>query len=293
MKNKFNKLVFVFSFFLIFSSCSNDDEGIDSTPPLNTLEAIELMDVSYGSDELQTYDIYLPKDRTASNTKVFVLIHGGGWVSGDKSELEYLVNLLKSNFSDYAIVNLNYRLASISNNPFPMQTDDVTSVINDLKDKSSQYQINSDFAFIGLSAGAHLSMLYSYSLDTNEDVEMVCSIVGPTNFTDPNYIDNPEYQNFVLAIQLITGVPFASNPEYYENLSPYHVVNGSAPPSILFYGGKDELVPVSQGTDLRDKLNDLGVINEFTLYENEGHGWEGENAIDTQNKLIDFINLYF
>lgn len=277
---------------IFFYSCSSDD-AINTTPTLDTLKAAELLDVSYGSDNLQAYDIYLPEGRTERSTKVFILIHGGAWVSGDKSELNDLVSLLKTTYPDYAIVNLNYRLGALGMSPFPMQTDDITSVINDLKSKSNEYQIASDYAFIGTSAGGHLSMLYSYTLDASNDVEMVCSIVGPTNFTDSNYIDNPEYTSFVLAIQLVTGVSFINNPNYYIDLSPYHVVQEDAPPTILFYGGMDELVPTTQGVDMHNRLNELGVINSFSLYENEGHGWDGANAIDTQNKLTVFIDQHF
>jgi dipeptidyl aminopeptidase/acylaminoacyl peptidase len=117
---------------------------------------------------------------------------------------------------------------------------------------------------------------------------MVCSIVGPTNFTDPAYLDNPG--EAIQELLDLYGVDAAT--EFLEEVSPYHRVTASAPPTILFYGGQDPLVPTSQGTDMRDKLNELGVTNEFTLYENEGHGWGGLNALDTWVKLQIFIENY-
>jgi len=122
---------------------------------------------------------------------------------------------------------------------------------------------------------------------------MVCSIVGPTNFTDENYISNPNYSNFLKGMQLITNVSFEDNPAYYKNLSPYHIVTSTAPPTLLFYGGKDDLVPSTQGLDLHHKLDELNIINEFTLYENEGHGWQGAALNDTYDKLENFISVYF
>jgi acetyl esterase/lipase len=287
LKNKCNKIFICLLFILGLYSCSEDTEI-----QLNkNLQKQEKINVSYGTDVAQKYDLYLPADRSKSFTKFFVLIHGGSWISGDKSDLNYLVQSLRNNFSEYAIVNLNYRLASLTRNAFPMQLNDIESAISHLKSNAETNQISENSAFIGISAGAHLSMLYSYKNPTN--IEMICSIVGPTNFTDPNYLDNPDFNNFVLGLQLITGENFETNPRYFENLSPYHIVTESAPPTILFYGGKDELVPTSQGIDLDIKLSELNIDHEFTLYENEGHGWQGQSAIDTNNKLISFIKKYF
>ena len=101
---------------------------------------------------------------------------------------------------------------------------------------------------------------------------------------------------YILCLQgiaLITGVNFTDNPTYYEELSPYHIVTNLAPPTILFYGGMDDLIPTSQGVDMHSKLNEIGVVNEFYLYENEGHGWDGIPLQDTHTKLENFISKYF
>jgi acetyl esterase/lipase len=293
MKNlysKFSKIIIV-SLTILFISCSSDDNEV--IIEISPLAASQMLDVSYGANSQQKYDIYLPEGRTKQTTKVFILVHGGSWVSGDKNDMNDFVNLLKPNFLEYAIVNINYRLANITTNAFPMQINDIESVISDLKSNADAYQISNNYGFIGVSAGAHLSMLYSYKFDVSNEVDMVCSVVGPTNFTDTNYVSNPDYAQMIIAFQIITGVNYADNPEYYEDLSPYHVVTNSAPPTILFYGDQDELIPTTQGVEMHAKLNSLGIVNEFTLYEGEGHGWDGANAIDTNTKLKVFISTHF
>lgn len=271
-----------------FSCTKNDDVDI-----IDTTIATQYIDVSYGSAPQQIYDIYLPKNRSNSKTKVLILVHGGSWVSGDKSDLNGFIQTLKQEFPEYAIVNLNYQLATIGKSPFPMQIEDLEKAVSHLKSNSNDYQISTNYGFIGVSAGAHLSMVYSFQNSSSNNVKMVCSIVGPTNFTDENYISNPDYFEVSTGIQLLTGVNYESNPDYYKNLSPYHIVTENAPPIILFYGGKDDLIPTSQGIDLHMRLDALGVINEFTLYENEGHGWEGDALNDTYIKLKQFILNHF
>lgn len=288
IKDKINKILILIFLILGFYSCSDNNED-----PIQVLPVSEIKNIAYGVDSDQIFNVYLPAGRSKLSTKTFVLVHGGSWISGDKNDISDFVTILKFNFPEYAIVNMNYRLASFGNPPFPMQTDDIQSVLDHLENNSEEYQIRQKYAFLGVSAGAHLSMLYAYKYDTNTTVDMVCSIVGPTNFTDTNYVDNPNYANFITAIQLMTGESITENPAYYEGFSPLHVVTESAPPTILFYGGKDDLVPTSQGIEMNDKLSELNVEHEFTLYENEGHGWTGTNSIDTSTKLVNFINLHF
>ncbi len=281
--------IFLFLFICFSYSCSNNEEIV----VLNSNEIAEFQNISYGENSQQIFDIYLPKNRSVKQTKVFIIVHGGSWISGDKSDLDELKQSLKNQFTNYAIVNINYRLASIGNSPFPMQINDIENVISTLKSKASEYQISNKYGLIGVSAGAHLSLLYSYKYDFEKNVKMVCSVVGPTNFTDENYLNNPDFTDVSQGIALITGVNFTDNPTYYEELSPYHIVTNLAPPTILFYGGMDDLIPTSQGVDMHSKLNEIGVVNEFYLYENEGHGWDGIPLQDTHTKLENFISKYF
>lgn len=273
-------------FILLNYACSQDNDTDLSPSPTDpaTVEASTLLNVSYGADSRQVYDIYLPQNRTLA-TKVIILVHGGGWTSGDKSEMSTFIELIQTDLPEYAVVNINYRLANDTTSPFPMQLEDISAIINDLKSKNEQYIISEDYGFLGTSAGAHLSMLWSYDYDTLADVNMVASIVGPTNLADEAYLNNadPAIQGYIDLLGMDLVVPFL------ENFSPFHKVTNSAPPTILFYGGQDPLIPNSQGTDLSDKLTTLGVTHSFTIYPNEGHGWVGPNATDTWNKFKAFV----
>jgi len=261
-------------------SCSKED----SEPNLSNepLKEAEFLNVSYGDDAQQVYDIYLPANRNL-NTKVLILVHGGGWTSGDKIDMNPYVTIAKQDISEYAIVNINYRLASQGVSPFPMQLNDITTVINHLKANQDNYLISNNYGFIGVSAGAHLSMLWSYNYDTQNNVNMVASIVGPTNFTDP------EYANLINPAFLFFGVTPSNT--FLELYSPFHQVEANSPATTLFYGGVDPLIPSSQGIEMDAKLTQLGVTHEFTFYPNEGHGWVGVNLFDTWTKLKTFIEV--
>lgn len=273
----------------LYFSCSNSG---DDTPDPNTLTYKEFLNVSYGSDSNQTYDIYLPEGRT-KNTKVMILVHGGGWSSGDKSSMDALIGLYRADFPDIALVNINYRLSDENNPPYPMQIDDITSIVSQLKSKKDDYVISEQYGFLGTSAGGHLSLLWSYAFDTQSNVNMVCSIVGPTDFTDPAYLENTD----PLLQELLNVYGVNPSNTFLEEVSPVYQATSTSPPTIHFYGGQDPLVPTTQGIRLRDKLNELSVINEFILYENAGHGW-GATAeeipllLDTWGKIKSFTQTY-
>jgi acetyl esterase/lipase len=215
-------------------------------------------------------------------------VHGGAWIEGDKADMNYLIPFIKQNLPGYAIANLNYRLASTGVYAFPMEIDDIDAAFNKLK--SDNNGISDNFGFIGTSAGGHLSLLYSYTKNQNNNIKMVASIVGPTNFTDTNYTNNPAWLSQYLAL---TGVNYVGNETYYQGLSPYHKATAVSPPTIMFYGNADSLIPTTQGQDLHAKLNQLGVYNEFNLY-NGGHGnWSQTDLSDAYTKLVNFVKLKF
>ena len=280
------KQVVVLFFSIALVSCNNElvvDAPTESIP----LEYQEFIDVSYGNDAQQVYDIYLPQDRD-SNTKVMILVHGGGWTSGDKSDMNVLKDLYRQELPNVAIVNINYRLSDQNNPPYPMQINDITAIINHLKANKDDYVISENYGFLGISAGGHLALLWSYAFDLQNNVSMVGSIVGPTNFTDPAYLNN---SNPILQ-ELLEVYGINTSNEFLEEISPLHRVTSTAPPTVLFYGAQDPLIPTTQGTALRDQLDVLGVTNQFTLYPNAGHGWIGAELLDTWSKLKVFTNTH-
>lgn len=275
---------------LLFVSCSSDEPGILESPEVLAAEAH--LNVSYGDDPLQVYDIYLPEGRTSETTKVLVLVHGGAWIAGDKTEMASYIPMLKENHPEYAIVNMNYVVATAAHPAFPHQILDVGRVIDQLSSKKEELQILPEFGLIGASSGAHLSLMYDYVHDTGDQVKMVCDIVGPTDFTDPFYPEN--YANFNLLISyLVDESAYPEGTNYIETLSPAFWVSSKSSPTILFYGNQDPLVPLANGRLLNSKLAAAEIPHTFTVYDG-GHGnWDAAIFDDLEIKLSAFIADHF
>jgi acetyl esterase/lipase len=219
---------------------------------------------------------------------VFVLIHGGGWSAGDKADFTYMLNSLKTYYPNHAIININYRLASEASPAYPKQINDIQAALDEIS--LPKYNVSSQFFLFGSSAGGHLSLLYSYGFDPNHHVKGICNTVGPSDFTDPNYLNNPLYNSFYSV--LINGG--TQNQALIEEVSPAHRVTTTSPPTISFYGSADPLVPSTQMARLHNVLDSLGVYNEATMYQGAGHGnWDQNQSNDCVAKIVLFINTYF
>ena len=148
MRNPLLMILFILAFIV---SCKKDDGSEEDM-------SVSMLNVSYGTNAQQKMDVYLPATRSATTTKVMIMIHGGGWNTGDKVDFNEYVDSLKKREPSYAIFNINYRLA---NTPdlFPAQELDVKAAVEFIYNKRQEYNISDKFVLVGGSAGGHLALL--------------------------------------------------------------------------------------------------------------------------------------
>lgn len=279
---KFYKLLFIVAIPLMILSCQKPIDEIVNT----NVAAKTMLNVSYGASSEQTMDIYLPANRTATSTKVIAMIHGGGWNSGDKSELTEYTDSIRKRLPDYAVFNINYRLA-IGSNLFPTQENDVKSAIQFIINNSSNYFVSQKFVLLGVSAGAHLALLQGYKYASQIKPKAIVSFFGPTDLID--MYNHPANPLVPAAMVSVIGKTPAQDSLLYANSSPINFVSNTSSPTILLQGGLDPLVSVTQATMLKAKLDVAGVINQYVFYPTEGHGWFGANLNDSFNKIEIFL----
>jgi len=132
---------------------------------------IEKLDVAYtppanGDPQVAKMDIYsIPN----GNPKRFmVFIHGGSWVTGDKSNLSTTADTLIQWFveRDFVVVAPNFRLATAPGNTqvvtYREQATDIAQALAWLSNNGSQYGVTQkEILLLGFSSGAHLVALVS------------------------------------------------------------------------------------------------------------------------------------
>ena len=260
--------------FLMTLSCASDSTG--SETPTTPLPAKDEYNVSYGNHAQQKYDIYLPEGRSAATTKVFIFIHGGGWLGGDKADYNRGIPVMKNTyFPKYAVVNMNYVLGNVFSPGYalPNQIDDIQAVIDHIKSKSAEYQVKPEFVLCGNSAGGHLAMFYAYKKQ-NPEIKAVVNIVGPTDFNIPSWSGNPLNGFFGNLVNPAVVPPGMSVGTY---ASPVTWVSTLSPPTISFYGPTDTTENAAENrASLDAKLTEKGVAHESYIYNGDHNAWAVE-----------------
>lgn len=273
---------------LFLNACKKSDSGSTNEP---SIAAKTELNVVYGTDIKQRMDVYLPADRNPTKTKSMILIHGGSWFAGDKSDFDATIDSLRKILPDYAFFNINYRLASQGGvNLFPTQEIDVRTAYNHIYANRAQYQISDKFILAGASAGAHLAMLIGYKDDMPIKPKAIVNYFGPSDLVD--MYNNPVggNNNIRLALAAVIGGTPTSNPTIYASSSPTNYITATAPPTISLHGGLDLLVAPSQSTKVRDALTARMVPNEYVFYPNAGHGdWDAATFRDSYLKIAAFL----
>jgi acetyl esterase/lipase len=280
MREKIAYCILLISIVLI-SYCNDSSDSADSS--LDPSVSAEFIDVSYGNHPLQRLDVYLPASRTIQ-TKVIILVHGGAWVEGDKSSYSEWSRGLSST-KGFAVFNINYRLVD-GTATWRDQVDDIALAVTYILGQSSVWHYASNkIAMIGGSAGGHLSLLYAHHYDTENKIDTVVSLAGPTDITD---ID---LYNMVLAKGLDLYANIFITVDEREEASPVNGISGK--PTLIFHGMLDDIVPYSQSQKLYDALIANGTICELYLYADTDHS-VGGNALDPDvNRFLEINQIIF
>ncbi len=261
----------------------------DGSPDIDeNVSALTIPNQPYGPDPAQKMDIYLPADRNSTETKVMILVHGGAWATGDKTDFTDYVDTMKRRMPGYAIFNINYRLSTGTANLFPTQENDVKAAIEFIYSKRNEYKISDKFVLLGASAGAHLALLHGYKQTTPVKVKAIVDFFGPTDMVD--IYNNPASPLISSAtVAQIVGATPTSNATLYQESSPINYVTAQSPPTMILHGGADPLVSPTQSMALNSKLQVMGVVHQYIFYPAESHGWVGANLIDSFDKIQAFL----
>lgn len=231
-------------------------------------EIIEYKNITYKQTTSRPLKLDIYRLKTLPRpAPVLVFIHGGGWKKGDKSDyLRYLVDFAKKG---YVTATISYRFSQEA--PFPAAVKDVKCAIRWIKAHAQDYFIDPKrIAVIGGSAGGHLAMMIGYSSDAREfedecpgidstitsRVQAVVNLYGPSNLATDAALVRPSVINFI-------GKPADKAFEEYVKASPVTYLSIDDPPTLIFHGTIDELVPVEQSDSLKAALDRIGVVAEY------------------------------
>ena len=135
--------------------------------------------LAYASASPSQYlDLYVPDSDTP--LPLFVLIHGGGFISGDSQtrQAQFLYRYFRNH--GFACASVNYRLAGEA--PFPAAIEDVRSAVHFLADNAAQYNLDAEkIAVWGESAGGYLAATEAVT-ETEVPISALVDFYGVADF---------------------------------------------------------------------------------------------------------------
>lgn len=231
-------------------------------------------DLVFSSNDKVKLDLYTPVSLNGHPAEVVILLHGGGWISGDKSFLKPTVDMLLREGKNLAIVNMNYRVDSRAGDLLSLQLADLQNVMNFLRDNAEKYNLRQDnYRIVGFSAGGHIALTYAYRT-TETAIKTVVAISAPTELTVKELLDKSLWPN----VEILIGKKYGDSTDVFKNASPFHLASFRSPKTILVYGLKDVLVSSQQGELLARKLSLMNVSCKFNVLPGETHELSADKA---------------
>lgn len=189
--------------------------------------------------------------RTTRGRKVALLIHGGGWHSGDKRQWEQSRWAQRLVSNGWLVVNANYRLACpASRSPRALcghaMRDSIADVKNALRFTARRARSwggdPNHIVLFGASAGGQLAMLAGSDPHRPRGVRAVVAIGPPANLTWVG--QRPDIPLYASAHQSI-GCTLEACPAAWRAASPISSIRkGTTPPTWIFNAKSDPITPL-------------------------------------------------
>jgi arylformamidase len=200
-----------------------------------------LRDLPYAgkmSHPYQKLDLFIPDEVPAKPRPVFILIHGGGWAMGDKSN---------SNFAEpktawltnggYIVASINYRLAPAAKHP--AQVEDVLKSIAWIQKHIARHGGDPQrIHLLGHSAGAHLAALAAVDSERHKAAGIDAgSIRGVILLDGAGYDITRQYPALREGgyMQKMYRHAFTDDPAAQRDASPVHRVTAKPPPFLVLH----------------------------------------------------------
>lgn len=225
--------------------------------------------VRYG-DEALKLDYYRPKPGAIPAAWILV-IHGGGWNGGDRSQLSELNSYLAE--KGYGVISMSYRL--VPKWKWPAPKEDVLAAVKYVKENHVKFGLDPASWFIlGRSAGGQIAEAVAYSLP-DPTLRGCIAFYAPAdlNFAYQFGAEDDILGSLQLLRDYLGGTP-TQVPDAYHEASSFDFVNPKSPPTLLFHGELDTLVWHRQSERLIKKLKENSVKSMFLSFTTATHGFD-------------------
>ncbi|MBE7498682.1 MAG: alpha/beta hydrolase [Verrucomicrobiaceae bacterium] len=248
-------------------------------------------DVPYVKDAHERQKLDIAFFKKGKPRPLLIWIHGGAFMTGDKSENHAIWPELMS--SGYAVATINYRLSGDAR--WPAQITDCKAAIRFLRAHAKDYNIAPGrIAVWGSSAGGHLAALVGTSssasklnvgehLDHSSTVSCAVDMFGPIDFEKM-----PQFTSPTSPEAKMWGRATSEALDLAREACPITYLSKNTPPLLILHGDSDSVVNISQSQLFDAAIKKAGATGDFITLPGVGHSHAEVWAKERQQILTFF-----
>ena len=216
-----------------------------------------------GKDTELKLQIFTPPDFKPSDQRpAIVFFFGGGWIGGAPGQFyphcEYFAS------RGMVAISAEYRVKNVHGTSPRECVKDGKSAVRWIRQHAHELGIDPNrLAAGGGSAGGHVAAATGTTQGLNEEGEDQGISCRPNALLlfNPVLDNGPE------------GYGHDRVKEYWQEFSPLHNIDENTPPTVIFLGTKDKLIPVSTVEKYKKLMADKGCRCDLHLYQDQEHGF--------------------
>ena len=233
----------------------------------------QIENVIYYKDKNRALHLDAFFNTNKKNNPGVIMIHGGGWRSGNKNQMRVLAQEITT--KGYSCFAIEYRLSLETK--YPQAIYDVKNAIKFIKDNAKRFYVDPDkIAVLGCSSGGQMAALIGttnedlafedakYKSKSSSKVQAIIDIDGILAFK------HPESEEGEMAAFWLNGT-YEENPENWKQASALSHVDKNTPPTLFinssfdrFHAGRDDMIAI---------LNQNKIYSEVKTIKKSPHSF--------------------
>jgi pectinesterase len=224
-------------------------------------------------------DAFYPKKKVKKGRPAILIIHGGGWRTGNRTQHIPLAQHLAT--LGYACFTVEYRLSTEA--LYPAAVHDLKAAIRWMRANAKKYQIDTNrIATLGFSAGGQLSALLGNTGDNplfegnigalghSSKVNAIVDIDGILAYIHPESGEGDDSRSTSAATNWF-GFSKTENPNVWNEASALTHAGASSPPTLFINSGVDRMH--AGRNDYCKKLADFKIYTEVQTFPDSPHSF--------------------
>lgn len=195
---------------------------------------------------------------TSENNPAVILVHGGGWKSGDKSHMKPMAQYIAS--KGYSCFAIEYRLSDEAQ--YPEGIFDIKQAIQFIKANALKFHVDTTkVAVLGTSSGAQMASLVGTTNNnskfeektgykTSTEVQAIINLDGILAFK------HPKSKEGKMASWWLDGT-YKEKPEIWKEASALTHIDENTPPTLFissqyerFQAGREEMIEIMENHNI-------------------------------------------